>query len=67
MIDIAESAPYEMPDSAIWHRCNVADRLAVKKIAAEHSDADALVLAAGILSFDDWEEDDWDESFHKVT
>lgn len=66
LTDIVETPPYDLPEGAVWYPCDVANRDDVARLAATHPDASALLLAAGILPFDDWEGDDWDASFHKV-
>lgn len=56
----------DLGGSAIWQRCDVTDRNAVKALADKYTDIDGLVLNAGLLPFDDWMADDWDASFDKV-
>jgi NAD(P)-dependent dehydrogenase (short-subunit alcohol dehydrogenase family) len=46
--------------------CDVTDRADVERIAAATGPVDALVLAAGICPWDDWQEPAWDEVFDEV-
>ncbi len=46
--------------------CDVTSRSAVADIRKAHPHVDGLVLAAGILPFDNWMDDDWDGSFDRV-
>jgi len=46
--------------------CDVANRSEVEALAAAAGPVDALVLAAGICPWDDWQEPGWDEVFEKV-
>jgi NAD(P)-dependent dehydrogenase (short-subunit alcohol dehydrogenase family) len=46
--------------------CDVASRAEVERIAASTGPVDALVLAAGICPWDDWQEPGWDETFEEV-
>jgi NAD(P)-dependent dehydrogenase (short-subunit alcohol dehydrogenase family) len=53
-------------DSASSLICDVSDRASIAKLREECPRVDALVLAAGILPFDDWLDPAWDESFDRV-
>lgn len=53
------------PD-AVWRSLDVGNRKAVEAIAREFSDVEVLVLGAGILPFDDWNANDWDDAFDRV-
>jgi NAD(P)-dependent dehydrogenase (short-subunit alcohol dehydrogenase family) len=46
--------------------CDVTDRADVERVAAATGPVDALVLAAGICPWDDWQEPGWDEVFNEV-
>ena len=46
--------------------CDVARRTEVEAVAAAAGPVDALVLAAGICPWDDWQEPGWDEVFDRV-
>lgn len=46
--------------------CDVTDRQSVARLHNDHPDVDGLVLAAGILPFDDWMDEQWDTSFDRV-
>jgi NAD(P)-dependent dehydrogenase (short-subunit alcohol dehydrogenase family) len=46
--------------------CDVANRSEVEALAASTGPVDALVLAAGICPWDDWQEPGWDEVFEQV-
>jgi NAD(P)-dependent dehydrogenase (short-subunit alcohol dehydrogenase family) len=46
--------------------CDVANRSEVEALAASTGPVDALVLAAGICPWDDWQEPGWDEVFDQV-
>ena len=46
--------------------CDVANRSEVEALAASAGPVDALVLAAGICPWDDWQEPDWDAVFDQV-
>jgi NAD(P)-dependent dehydrogenase (short-subunit alcohol dehydrogenase family) len=46
--------------------CDVANRSEVEALAAAAGTVDALVLAAGICPWDDWQEPGWDEVFERV-
>jgi NAD(P)-dependent dehydrogenase (short-subunit alcohol dehydrogenase family) len=46
--------------------CDVANRSEVEALAAAAGPVDALVLAAGICPWDDWQEPGWDEVFERV-
>lgn len=47
-------------------QCDVSDRKSVAALKEQHPVVDGLVLAAGILPFDDWLSDSWDSSFDAV-
>jgi NAD(P)-dependent dehydrogenase (short-subunit alcohol dehydrogenase family) len=46
--------------------CDVASRADVEAVAASTGPVDALVLAAGICPWDDWQDPGWDEAFDEV-
>ena len=46
--------------------CDVASRVDVEAAAASTGPVDALVLAAGICPWDDWQDPGWDEAFDEV-
>jgi NAD(P)-dependent dehydrogenase (short-subunit alcohol dehydrogenase family) len=46
--------------------CDVTSRAEVEALAASTGPVDALVLAAGICPWDDWQEPGWDEVFDQV-
>jgi NAD(P)-dependent dehydrogenase (short-subunit alcohol dehydrogenase family) len=46
--------------------CDVTSRSEVEALAASTGPVDALVLAAGICPWDDWQEPGWDEVFDEV-
>jgi NAD(P)-dependent dehydrogenase (short-subunit alcohol dehydrogenase family) len=46
--------------------CDVTNRAEVERVAAGTGAVDALVLAAGICPWDDWQEPGWDEVFDEV-
>jgi NAD(P)-dependent dehydrogenase (short-subunit alcohol dehydrogenase family) len=46
--------------------CDVANRSEVEALAASAGPVDALVLAAGICPWDDWQEPGWDAVFDQV-
>lgn len=46
--------------------CDVTVRAEVEAVAASSGPVDALVLAAGICPWDDWQEPGWDEVFDQV-
>ena len=46
--------------------CDVASRIEVEALAASSGPVDALVMAAGICPWDDWQEPGWDEVFEQV-
>lgn len=46
--------------------CDVTSRDAVEEVRRAFPVVDGLVLAAGILPFDNWFDDDWDASFDRV-
>ncbi len=46
---------------------DVADRGANERMVAEQSRVDAVVANAGTLSWEDWEEDHWDQAFERIT
>jgi NAD(P)-dependent dehydrogenase (short-subunit alcohol dehydrogenase family) len=46
--------------------CDVTDRTQVERVAAATGPVDALVLAAGICPWDDWQEPAWDDVFEEV-
>ena len=47
-------------------QCDVTSRSEVEALAASTGPIDALVLAAGICPWDDWQESAWDEVFDEV-
>ena len=47
-------------------RCDVTSRAEVEALAASTGPVDALVLAAGICPWDDWQDPGWDERFEQV-
>jgi NAD(P)-dependent dehydrogenase (short-subunit alcohol dehydrogenase family) len=47
-------------------QCDVTSRSEVEALAASTGPVDALVLAAGICPWDDWQEPGWDEVFDEV-
>lgn len=47
-------------------QCDVTSRSEVEALAASTGPVDALVLAAGICPWDDWQEPAWDEVFDEV-
>ena len=47
-------------------QCDVTSRAEVEALAASTGAPDALVLAAGICPWDDWQEPGWDEVFDEV-
>lgn len=49
-----------------FHHCDVCDRGAVDQLATKIGPVDGLVVNAGILPFDDWEDPDWDTAFDRV-
>jgi len=49
-----------------FHHCDVCDRRTVDQLAAKIGNVDGLVVNAGILPFDDWEDPDWDAAFDHV-
>jgi NAD(P)-dependent dehydrogenase (short-subunit alcohol dehydrogenase family) len=51
---------------ATTYACDVARRAEVEAVAAATGPVDALVLAAGICPWDDWEQDGWDAAFDEV-
>ncbi|TDR89727.1 SDR family NAD(P)-dependent oxidoreductase [Enterovirga rhinocerotis] len=53
-------------DRATAMRCDVTDRASVAALQEALPQVDAIVLAAGILPFDDWLDDGWDASFERV-
>jgi|SRR5690606_34380200 len=46
--------------------CDVTSRAEVEALAAATGTPDALVLAAGICPWDDWQDPGWDEKFEQV-
>ncbi|MCG6203610.1 SDR family oxidoreductase [Rhodopseudomonas sp. HC1] len=46
--------------------CDVTSRSGVEDLHSAFPKVDGLVLAAGILPFDNWMDDDWDQSFDRV-
>jgi NAD(P)-dependent dehydrogenase (short-subunit alcohol dehydrogenase family) len=46
--------------------CDVASRADVEAVAGSTGPVDALVLAAGICPWDDWQDPGWDEAFDEV-
>ena len=64
--DLAPTRSHDIPPGAVWHACDVTDRESSEALAAAHPDADALILAAGILPWDDWMAEDWNDSFKHV-
>ncbi len=53
-------------DSASSLVCDVSDRASIDNLRRECPSVDALVLAAGILPFDNWLDPAWDPSFDRV-
>jgi NAD(P)-dependent dehydrogenase (short-subunit alcohol dehydrogenase family) len=51
---------------AMAYVCDVTSRAEVERVAASTGPVDALVLAAGICPWDDWQEPGWDEVFEQV-
>jgi NAD(P)-dependent dehydrogenase (short-subunit alcohol dehydrogenase family) len=51
---------------AVAFDCDVASRAEVEAVAAVTGPVDALVLAAGLCPWDDWQEPGWDEVFEEV-
>lgn len=54
------------PDGTSFVACDVADRMSVAALRESVPHVNALVLGAGILPFDDWMADGWDDSFDRV-
>ena len=48
------------------HECDVSERAAVEAIVAGSGPIDALVAAAAICPWDDWQEPGWDDVFEQV-
>jgi NAD(P)-dependent dehydrogenase (short-subunit alcohol dehydrogenase family) len=48
------------------YTCDVASRAEVEAVAASTGPVDALVLAAGLCPWDDWQDPGWDEVFDRV-
>lgn len=48
------------------HACDVSDRAGVERLATAIGPVDGLVDAGAVNPFDDWEADDWDDSFDRV-
>jgi 3-oxoacyl-[acyl-carrier protein] reductase len=48
------------------YRLDVADRSAVSELATALGPVDGVVANAGICPTDDWDDADWDETFHRV-
>jgi NAD(P)-dependent dehydrogenase (short-subunit alcohol dehydrogenase family) len=46
--------------------CDVTSRAEVERVAVSTGPVDALVLAAGICPWDDWQDPGWDEAFEEV-
>ncbi|MCZ6681068.1 MAG: SDR family oxidoreductase [Candidatus Poribacteria bacterium] len=46
--------------------CDVSSRAAVETIATETGDVQAVVVLAAICPWDDWNDPDWDDVFHRV-
>jgi NAD(P)-dependent dehydrogenase (short-subunit alcohol dehydrogenase family) len=46
--------------------CDVASRAEVERVAVSTGPVDALVLAAGLCPWDDWQDPGWDEAFEEV-
>jgi NAD(P)-dependent dehydrogenase (short-subunit alcohol dehydrogenase family) len=46
--------------------CDVSSRAEVEAVAASSGPVDALILAAGLCPWDDWQEPGWDEVFDQV-
>jgi 3-oxoacyl-[acyl-carrier protein] reductase len=46
--------------------CDVSNRASVDALRRAFPDVDGLVLAAGILPFDNWLDEGWDDSFDRV-
>ncbi|MDN5843251.1 MAG: SDR family oxidoreductase [Alcaligenaceae bacterium] len=63
---VSEESLQELGHSAQFHCCDVSNRDSVTKLKAAFPHVDGLVLAAGILPFDDWQSDEWDASFEQV-
>lgn len=66
LTDLADKPGHEIPTGAVWQACDVTDRSSSEALAADHPDATGLILAAGILPFDDWMGEDWNDSFKRV-
>lgn len=69
MSDLQPLDPAQLDDGSGRVRsiaCNVTDRSSVEALRRAVPEVDGLVLAAGILPFDDWMSDDWDKSFDRV-
>lgn len=47
-------------------RCDIASRAAVEALVADHAPLDALIVAAAICPWDDWNDRLWDEIFERV-
>ncbi|MDS1140415.1 SDR family NAD(P)-dependent oxidoreductase [Pusillimonas sp. SM2304] len=56
----------EVGGSASFFRCDVSDRQSVALLKEAFPVIDGLVLAAGILPFDDWMSEEWDSAFEHV-
>lgn len=52
--------------TATGFTCDVAERAEVEAVVAAAGPVDALVLAAAICPWDDWEDPDWDAMFDRV-
>ena len=64
-----ESLAQELRESGVKAEplvCDVASRAEVEAVAASTGPVDALVLAAGICPWDDWQDPGWDEAFEEV-
>lgn len=46
--------------------CDVRDRTAIEALAQEVGDVDAMVLNAGAIAYDSWDDPDWDETFQQI-
>lgn len=63
---ISDDALHEIGGDARYIHCDVSDRHSVEMLREVLPVVDGLVLAAGILPFDDWKAEEWDTSFDQV-
>jgi NAD(P)-dependent dehydrogenase (short-subunit alcohol dehydrogenase family) len=71
LADIVDAVPlaerlHDDGRSAVPVKCDVTDRAAVERVAADAGAIDAMIVCSGICPFNDWMDADWDQAFERT-